>query len=288
MRIVTDSGADMPAAEVKQLGIAVAPLLIHFPEGEIESSAISHDDFYDRLAAMFPQLPTTSQPSAGKFAEIYQQVAEKGEEIFSIHISSGLSGTVQSAQLGMKELADTAVTLVDTFTLSGGQRFQVLAAAWAVKSGWSKEAIVERLNQIRAKTEVIYTLETLEYLARGGRIGRVQALAGSLLKIKPVIKVDKADGKYSTVSKGRTLSKTMTGIVDHLVEQYGSETPLWVSVLHGKVPDKAEELADMVKSRLSIAKLEILRISPVLGVHTGPGIVGMAVMPMSLVDEFKP
>ena len=284
MKIVTDSGADLPADEAKALGIMVAPLLIQFPEGEIESSAISHDAFYDRLAAMVPQLPTTSQPSAGKFAELYRQLAEKGEEIFSVHISSGLSGTIQSAQLGMREVADTAVTLVDSLTLSGGQRFQVLAAVWAAKAGWPKEAIVERLDQIRAKTEVIYTLETLEYLARGGRIGRVQALASSLLKIKPVIKVDKADGKYTTVSKGRTLTKTMTSIVDYLVEEYGSETPLWVSVLHGKVPDKAEALSEMIKSRLSVAKLEVIRISPVLGVHTGPGIVGTAVMPMNLLE----
>ena len=292
MKIVTDSGADLPPTEAQALDITVAPLFIQFPEGEVDSSAITHDAFYDRLAAMRPQIPTTAQPSAGIFADLYRQLAEKGEEILSVHISSGLSGTLQSAQLGMKEVADTAaltllsasVTLIDSLTLSGGQRFQVLAAAWAAKAGWSKEAIAERLDQIREKTEVIYTLETLEYLARGGRIGRVQALAGSLLKIKPVIKVDKTDGKYSTVSKGRTLTKAMTGIVDYLVEQYGSETPLWVSVLHGKVPDKAEALAEMVKSRLSVGKLEVLRISPVLGVHTGPGIVGTAVMPLSLVD----
>jgi DegV family protein with EDD domain len=233
---------------------------------------------------MRPRIPTTAQPSAGIFAELYRQIAEKGEEIFSVHISSGLSGTIQSARLGMKEVADTAVTLVDSFTLSGGQRFQVLAAAWAAKAGWTKETILERLDQIRAKTEVIYTLETLEYLARGGRIGRVQALAGSLLKIKPVIKVDKADGKYTTVSKGRTLKQTMTNIVDYLVEQYGTDTPLWVSVMHGKVPEKAELMAEMLKSRLSVAKLEVIRISPVLGVHTGPGIVGTAVMPMSLLE----
>lgn len=293
MKIVTDSGADLPVAEAQELGITVAPLFIQFPEGEIESSAITPDAFYDRLAAMQPEIPTTAQPSAGIFADLYQQLAEKGEEILSVHISSGLSGTIQSAQLGMREMTDAAtstllsagITIIDSLTLSGGQRFQVLAAAWAAKAGWSKEAIVQRLDQIRAKTEVIYTLETLEYLARGGRIGRVQALAGSLLKIKPVIKVDKADGKYSTVAKGRTLTKTMTSIVDYLVQQYGTETPLWVSVLHGKVPDKAEALAEMLKGRLSVAKLEVLRISPVLGVHTGPGIVGTAVMPMSLVEE---
>ncbi len=283
MKIVTDSGADIPIDEAKALGIDVAPLFIQFPEGEIASSEISHDAFYDRLAAMAPQVPTTAQPSAGIFAEIYRQLA--GEEILSIHISSGLSGTIQSARLGAQEGTDTAVTLIDSLTLSGGQRFQVLAAAWAAQAGWPKEAIVTRLAEIRANTEVIYTLETLEYLARGGRIGRVQALAGSLLKIKPVIKVDKADGKYSTVGKGRTLTSTMTSIVDYLLAEYGSEKPLWVSVLHGKVPDKAETLAEMLKERLSVARLEVLRISPVLGVHTGPGIVGTAVVPMHLFAD---
>lgn len=286
MKIVTDSGGDLTAAEVKALDITVAPLFIQFPDEEIESSAISPDTFYDRLAAMRPAIPTTAQPSAGIFAEIYNQFAEKREEILSIHISSGLSGTLQSANIGMKEAADATVTLIDSLTLSGAQRFQVLAATWAANAGWSKEAIADKLDQIRAKTELIYTLETLEYLARGGRIGRVQALAGSLLKIKPVIKVDKADGKYTTVSKGRTMKRTMTSLVDYLAEQYDAETPLWVSVLHGKIPEKADELAEMIQSRLSVAKLEILRISPVLGVHTGPGIVGTAVMPMSLVEEF--
>ncbi len=284
MKIVTDSGADLLAAEAEALNITVAPLFIQFPEGEIKSSDIEHDTFYDRLKAMIPDMPTTAQPSAGIFNEIYKKLAAKGEEILSVHISSGLSGTLQSALLGSRaDDEDTAVTVVDSMTLSGGQRFQVLAASWAAKAGWNKEAIMELLDRIRAKTEVIYTLETLDYLARGGRIGRVQALAGSLLKIKPVIKVDKADGKYSTVGKGRTLKKTMGMMVNHLAQQYG-DTPLWVSVLHGKAPDRAEELAEALKSRLQIGKLEVLRISPVLGVHTGPGIVGTAVMPMNLVE----
>ena len=286
MKIVTDSGGDLTVAEAQALDITVAPLFIQFPGEEIESSAISPDAFYDRLAAMRPEIPTTAQPSAGVFAKLYEQLAERREEILSVHISSGLSGTIQSANVGMKEAADATVTLIDSLTLSGAQRFQVLTAAWAANAGWSKDDIVKRLDQIRAKTELIYTLETLEYLARGGRIGRVQALAGSLLKIKPVIKVDKADGKYTTVSKGRTMKRTMTSLVDYLAAQYDTETPLWVSVLHGKIPDKADELAEMIQSRLSVAKLEILRISPVLGVHTGPGIVGTAVMPMSLVEEF--
>jgi DegV family protein with EDD domain len=130
---------------------------------------------------------------------------------------------------------------------------------------------------------VIYTLDTLEYLARGGRIGRVKALAGALLNLKPVIRVDK-DGKYTTVTNGRTLGKSMTAISDHLHEKYGN-TPLWVTVLHGRFAEKADALANEVKQKLNVAKLEVARISPVLGVHTGPGIVGAAVVPMELMGD---
>lgn len=282
MKIVTDSGADLPVAEAKALGIAVAPLFIQFPEGEIKSSDIEHDAFYDRLEAMVPLVPTTAQPSPGVFSDIYKKLTAVKEEILSIHISSGLSGTLQSARLGSGDVEEGTVTLIDSLTLSGAQRFQVLAAAWAAQAGWSKEAIIERLDRIRAASEIIYTLETLDYLARGGRIGRVQALAGSLLKIKPVIKVDKVDGKYTTVGNSRTLKKAIALMVDHLAQTYGS-TPLWVSVLHGRLPEQAQALITTMKTQLTVGKLEILRVSPVLGVHTGPGVVGMAVLPLELV-----
>jgi DegV family protein with EDD domain len=261
-------------------------LYIQFPGEEINSADLTPDEFYNRLQAVAPKIPTTAQPSAGIFANLYQKLAEAGEKVLSIHISSGLSGTIDSARMGAKEASNADVTVFDSMTLSGAQRFQVLAAALASKAGWAKDAILGRLEKIRESTEVIYTLETLEYLAHGGRIGRVQALAGSLLKIKPVIRVDRNDGKYSTVGKARTLKSTMSMMVEHLVKMYGSESPVWVSVMHGQLADKAEELAVMLKERLNIAKLEILRISPVLGVHTGPGIVGVTVTPMSLMEGF--
>jgi DegV family protein with EDD domain len=284
MKIVTDSAADLPVNEIVDYGIEVAPLSIHFPEGEVKSNEITPDDFYNRLRAMFPKIPTTSQPSAGFFSNIYQKFADSGEEILSVHISSGLSGTLEAARLGAEHIQGIPVTPIDSLTLSGGQRFQVLAAAMAVKAGWTKQAILDRLEQIRAKTEVIYTLETLDYLARGGRIGRVQALAGSILHLKPIINVDKKDGKYNSIGKERTLNKAMTKIVDHLVREYGIETPLWVTVLHGQFHEQAEQLAELIRARLSVSKLEILRISPVLGVHTGPGIVGAAVVPMQVME----
>jgi len=283
VKIITDSAADLLPDEIKQLGIKVASLLIHFPDKEVRAEDLSPDQFYDRLQAIRPQVPTTAMPSAGEFEQIFRDAAAKGREWLAIHVSSGLSGTVQASKLGAEQ-AGVECTTVDSMTLSGGQRFQVLAAALASRAGWTKDAILDRLAQIRAATEVVYTLETLEYLQRGGRIGRVQALAGLLLKIKPIITVDKQDGKYSTVGKARTIRKALDGIVEHLEAAYQPETPLWISVMHGQFAQQAENLALLLQERLQIAKLEVLRISPVLGVHTGPGIVGVTAVPMALLE----
>lgn len=284
MKIVTDCAADMPPEELEQLGVTQAPLFIQFPEGEVNSADISADEFYNRLEAMRPTIPTTAMPSTGLFAELYRKVAEKGKDILSIHISSGLSGTINSAREGGEQVKPAAnVSFWDTLTLSGGERFQVMAAALASKAGWALGAIEERLAKIRESTEVIYTLDTLEYLARGGRIGRVKAIAGALLNLKPVIRVD-GDGKYSTVTTGRTLGKSMNAITDHLHEKYGN-TPLWVTILHGRFAEKADMLASQFREKLNITKMEVMRISPVLGVHTGPAIVGAAVVPMELMSD---
>lgn len=284
MKIVTDCAADMSAEELEQLGVIAAPLFIQFPEGEINATEISADDFYNRLEAMRPAIPTTAQPSSGIFAELYRKLSQTDKDIFSIHISSGLSGTINSARDGGEQVKSEAnISHWDTLTLSGGERFQVMAAALAIKAGWSMDKIQERLKAIREKTEVIYTLDTLEYLARGGRIGRVKAMAGALLNLKPVIRVD-IDGKYSTVGNGRTLNKSMTMLVDTMREKYGN-TPVWVTVLHGRFAEKADALTVEFKEKLNIAKLEVIRISPVLGVHTGPGIVGAGIVPMELMSD---
>lgn len=283
MKIVTDCAADIPAQELSDLGIVEAPLYIQFPDGEVNSADISPDEFYDRLESMRPRIPSTAQPSSGVFANIYQKIAETAH-VISIHVSSGLSGTINSARVGAEQIKENVVNVVDSMTLSGGERFQVIAAAYAARKNWDLKSILTRLDLIRQNTEVIYTLETLEYLARGGRIGRVQALLGSVMKIKPIIHVDKSDGKYSTIGKSRTISSAMDVIADHLHEEY-KEQDLWVSIMHGKFADGAKLLADKLGQKLNIGKLEILRISPVLGVHTGSGIVGAAVLPRKLMED---
>ena len=284
MKIVTDCAADLSAEELEQLGIVQAPLFINFPEGEVSATDISADDFYNRLEAMRPAIPTTAQPSAGIFAELYRKIAATDKDIFSMHISSGLSGTLNSANDGGGQVtAEAKVSYWDTLTLSAGQRFQVMTAALAIKAGWSMDAIQTRLKKIRENTELHYTLDTLEYLARGGRIGRVKALAGALLNLKPVIRVD-TDGKYSTVGNGRTMNKSMGMIVDAMSEKFGN-TPVWVTMIHGRFAEKADMLASDLKKKLNVAKMDMVRISPALGVHTGPLIVGAAVVPMELVSD---
>src|ERR1041384_6067415 len=242
MKIVTDCAADMSAEELEQLDVVQAPLFIQFPEREVNATEISADDFYNRLEAMRPAIPTTAQPSSGIFAELYRKVAQMEKNILSVHISSGLSGTINSARDGGEQVKPEAnVSYWDTLTLSGGERFQVMAAALASRANWAMNAVQERLARIREKTEVIYTLDTLEYLARGGRIGRVKAMAGGFLNLKTVIYVG-TDGKYSTVTTGRTIGKSITAITEYLVNKY-SHTPVWVTVLHGRFAEKAEILA---------------------------------------------
>lgn len=287
MKIITDCAADMSAEELQSLNVAQAPLFIQFPNEEISAENISADDFYNRLEAMRPVIPTTAQPSPAQFEEIYRKLLaqEEDKNLLSVHISSGLSGVINGARVAVNDIGEAGkITVWDTMTLSGGERFQVLAAAMGARKGWSLDAIKKRMEEIRANTEVIYTLETLEYLQRGGRIGRVSALAGALFNIKPIINVDRKDGKYSNLGKARSIQQASAFITEHLQKMYGNE-PLWATVLHGRFAEKADALAEQFKSKLKIAKLEIRRISPVLGVHTGPGIVGAALTPMRLLVD---
>lgn len=290
MQIVTDSAADLTPEELEAWDIKVIPLFIGFPDKEVSAADITPDEFYNRLVAMSPQIPKTSQPSLGILLEAYNKILATGEKVFSVHVSSGLSNTAKTAQSAANEINETTaenVTVVDSMTLSCEQRFQVLAAAMANKAGWPAQKIVERLALIQKNSVAGFTLGTLDYLARGGRIGRVQALAGSILKIKPVIKVDKTDGKYTTIGKGRTFQQSLTTLLEHFVATHGASKPVWVTVVHGQLEEKAEAFANMLRERLNVVKLDILRISPVLGVHTGPEIVGGGIVPMELFQDLE-
>ena len=285
MKIVTDSAVDLPEEMLAQYGVERMPLSINFGTESLRSGIdIQPEEFYRRLAASHDNLPTTSQPSMGDFIELYRRVGQTDKDIVSVHISSGLSGTFNSAVQAAKQCPELNITLIDTKTLSAAEGFQIVAAAQAIRRGWPLERLKQRVQEVADQTEIFFTLDTLHYLQKGGRIGRVQAMAGALLNLKPVITVDKGPGTYITVAKGRSMSKSVTLIADQVHDKM-KDRPAWVHVLHTNSPDMAQQLAELVTQRLPTAKITTGQIVPVLGVHTGPGCVGAVCGPLDVLEE---
>ena len=285
MKIVTDSAVDLPEEMFAQFGIERMPLLISFGKEMLRSGIdIGPEEFYKRLAASGDNIPTTSQPSPGEFADLYRRVGAVDKDILSIHISSGLSGTLNAAVQGAKQCPELNITHVDTKTLSAAEGFQVVAAAQGLRRGWPLDKILARIQQVADQTEIFFTLDTLHYLQKGGRIGRVQAMAGALLNLKPVITVDKGPGTYITVAKGRSMAKSVALIADQVAEKM-KQTPAWVHVLHTNSPDMAKQQGDLIRAKLPNAHVTFGQIVPVLGVHTGPGCVGAVCGPVDLLAE---
>jgi len=193
MHILTDAGADLVAVQHKGLTIHAVPLVFTL-EGRTYRSGIDIQpaEFYKLLAAT-RSFPSTSQPAPGDFAAAYRRLAATGDrDVLSIHISSGLSGTINAARLGAQEVPEANVTFVDTLTLSAAEGWQVEAAGRMIQAGWPLDRILPALERIKQATETFYTLETLRYLEHGGRISHIQALLGQILDLKPIIGVEKA------------------------------------------------------------------------------------------------
>jgi DegV family protein with EDD domain len=285
MKIVTDSAVDLPEEMFAQYGVERMPLLINFGTQSLRSGIdILPEEFYRRLAADPDHLPTTAQPSVGEFVELYRRVGQADKDIVSLHVSSGLSGTINSAAQAAKQCPELNITLIDTKTLSAAEGFQIVAAAQAIRRGWPLDKLKQRVQEVADQTDIFFTLDTLHYLQKGGRIGRVQAMAGSLLNLKPVITVDKVPGSYITVAKGRSMSKSIALIADQVHEKM-KDRPAWVHVLHTNSPDQAQALHELIQTRLPSARLTRGQIVPVLGVHTGPGCVGAVCGPADVLEE---
>jgi DegV family protein with EDD domain len=282
VQIVTDSGTDiyLPPEQMTELNIHIVPLVVTLDgKSYREDVDIQPDEFYPLLAAT-DSLPTTSQPSAGGFAEIYRRLAAAGPGILSIHMTSGLSGTVNAAKAGAALVPEANVTVVDTKTLSAAAGWQVVAAARAVKAGWSKEQILPMLERIGAASDSIYTLKELKYLIHGGRISHMKGLIASVLNIKPLIGVEKVGGTYVQLGQARTFKRAVKGLVDLVAEQYPPGSALRVQVLHSYNPEGAAMLREQVDQRFDCTWLPVGPMSLVLGAHTGPSMVGIAYAPL--------
>jgi DegV family protein with EDD domain len=287
MQIVADSGSApcLSAAEWAALGIHVVPLTvtldgISYREGlDIDARA-----FYPLLAAS-SNMPTTSQPSAGDFATLYRRLAASDPEILSIHLSSGLSGTVSSAHAGAALVPEANITIVDTKTLSAAAGWQVEAAARAVQAGWNKERILTLLQRINDATDSIYTLKELRYLIHGGRISHMKGLLASLLNIKPVIGVEKVRGTYVQMGQMRSFQHAVKGLVDLMAKQHAPGSALRVQVLHAENEEGAAMLREQIEQRFACTWLPLGHIALVLGAHTGPTMVGAAFAPVATFGD---
>lgn len=283
MQIVSDRGMDMAAAQLEGLDNIHLVSLVLTLDGKSYRSGIDiqPDEFYKLLGAT-ESFPTTSQPSAGDFAELYRTLAQDDPDILSIHISSGLSGTLNAAQQGAELVPEANVTFYDTRTLSGAEGWHVEAAAHALKAGWSLEQIVDVLERISAATETVYTLDEMRYLIHGGRISHIKGLLASVLKIRPVIGVGKEDGKYYQRGQARTFTRAVNTIVDLMARQYPEGSHLRVQVMHAMNPEGAESLREQIDRRFNCHWLPTTAIAPVLGAHTGPTLAGVAYAPQAV------
>ena len=202
VKVVTDSTSDIPPDLAEELGVAVVPPMIFFgAEGFKDGVDITKDEFFEKLTTG-DVMPTTAQPSVGDFLEVYRPLAEAGHDIVSVHLSGKLSGTVNSARLAAQEMPDATVEIVDTGLASVGVTLAVKAAVDAVAGGGSAAEAADAARKAAEETEVFFVLDTLEYLKRGGRIGGAQAALGSLLSLKPVLRL--VDGEVQTSEKVRT------------------------------------------------------------------------------------
>jgi DegV family protein with EDD domain len=283
MQIVTDSGTDLclPPERVAELNIHVVPLIVTL-EGKSyrEGVDIKPSEFY-RLLAATDSLPITSQPSAGDFAGTYRQLAATDPDVLSVHISSGLSGTVNAARVGAEQVPEANVTIVDTKTLSAAAGWQVEAAARAAKAGWSKDQILALIERIGEASDSVYTLKELRYLIHGGRISHMKGLVASVLNIKPLIGVEKEGGTYVQLGQVRTFKRAVKGLVDLIAQQHAPGSALRVQVLHAYNPEGAAMLRELVDQRFDCTWLPVGPISLVLGAHTGPSMVGVAYAPLA-------
>jgi len=271
--IVTDSTADLTPDQLATHGITMVPLNVHFGDETFQDQVeISTDQFMDRLASA-STLPTTSQPSAGQFEQAFRDLANDHDAIVAVLLSSKLSGTVQSATIAAEAVAETIpVVVVDSLNASLGLGFQAMRAAALRDEGHETTTIGDRLREEVTSYHLLFFVETLEHLRRGGRIGKAATMVGSLLQLRPLLRVD--EGLVVPFERTRTRGKALNALVDFAKGLNGVDV---AAALYNTTPDDAATLAGQIQALVPEHEVLVAQFSPVLGTHVGPGAVGLAV-----------
>lgn len=275
IKIVTDSTAGLPEAMIREHDIRIVPLYLHFGEQAYrEGVDISNAQFYERLRAA-ETLPTTSQPSVGEFHQVFQDLTEAGHEVLVMTISSKLSGTFSSAMGALEMLPGAPISVVDSLCTSLALRLLIEAAIDDIATGATRQQIAAHMEDLRGKVHILFVVDTLEYLAKGGRIGNAKAFMGTLIKIKPLLILE--DGVIEPCEQVRSKSKAVARMLE-LAEQRlaGRGAQAHIAIAHAVALDEALAFRKEVVARLGCAEPSISEISAVIGAHTGPGVVAMA------------
>ncbi|MEX0786584.1 MAG: DegV family protein [Dehalococcoidia bacterium] len=272
--VVTDSTADLPSEVARELGITVVPLRVIFgSEVYRDGIDLTTDEFFRRLPEA-EDLPTTSQPSVGEFRQVYEQLAERTDAILSIHLSSGFSGTAETARQAALQLAGRCrIEVLDSGTVSMGLGFAAIAAARAAREGGDLDVCAGAARSVLRRQRLAVALDTLEYLRRGGRIGRAQAFLGGLLRLKPILTI--RDGEAFPLARVRTRRKALEELLRTCLE--GGQV-VEATVMYTTTEDDARFVAAEITRRQPGIPVHVGRIGPVIGVHGGPGLVGLAVI----------
>ena len=269
VRIVTDSTADLTPEQQRAAGIIVVPLNVHFGDEVFRDHVdLSTDEFFRRLKAS-PQLPRTSQPSVGAFEEAYRSLRQGGDEIVSVHLSSKVSGTYNSALMAAQSVGEGKIDVVDSLSTSMALGFIALEGAKLARAGRDRQAVADCLRGLVPKARVICVVDTLTYLERGGRIGKARALLGSLLNVKPILQLK--DGEVVPLGRARGRLQALNRLVE-LLERDGKVSQL--AIMHGAAQTDAEQLRERVASSYPGVDIQLTEIGAVLGTHTGPGVIG--------------
>ena len=273
IKVVTDSTSDLDSAIAEDLGITIVPLNVHFGETVFKDGIdLNTDQFFDKLinGNVFP---STSQPSLGEFVDVYKEISQPGDVIISVHVSSKLSGTINSAQQAANTLSGTVdVRIVDTQQVSMTVGLSAVGAAQAAQEGKSAEECIAIAESVAKRSNFFALFDTLEYLEKGGRIGKARSLIGGLLKIRPILRVE--DGEIGQFSKARSRNMGMLKL-EQAVRELGKLDDL--ALVYSTDGSDAEKLAATGKELLPDGKSPFLtRVGPVIGTHAGPNLVAIA------------
>jgi len=276
--IVTDSTAYIPEDLLKKNNITVTPQIVIWGEESLRDGVdILPDEFYKRLQNS-KVMPTTSQVSIPDMKNALEGLVNQGYEVLGIFLSAKLSGTMQSAEQALKMLPNIAekISIVDSNSTAMAMGFHVLAAARAAQAGETLQECRKLALEAQKLTGVFFTVDTLEFLHRGGRIGGAQALMGTMLNIKPVLEL--REGRIEPVERVRTKTKATERMLERVVEKIGKKVPVRLATLHANAEAEARVILDMASIRLNPVEEIFAAVSPAIGTHTGPGTVGLAFM----------